>query len=198
VGEIDLEQLGLLGHEQRDCARALRLLTRAAALVLSDVGAHDDADAIARITRRVAQRCFERVHAAEAGVLELGHFHVPGQARPAKRFETTVHHAAHDDRTSRVVRARFCTQAEEPHLRGVDVIVLNQPDHGVGCHRVDVLVASRHPKATTDDRLDLVPGIAGPTAPVFQAHAQTRHIHAHAAYTGLHCVTHLETPLASP
>jgi hypothetical protein len=197
VREIDLEQLGLLGHEQRDRACALRLLAGAAALVFRDVRTHDDTHTVTSVTRCVTDSGFERVHAAQARVLELGHFHVPRQARTTERLETTVHHAAHDDRARGVVGARLSAQTEEPDLRGVDVVVLDQTNHGVCRHRVDVLVATGHPKAPTDDRLDLVPGIAGPTAPVFQAHAQTRHVDAHAADPRLHCVTHLETPLAS-
>ena len=75
-----VEQLRIALDEHRDRAGALRRLAGAAARVFGDVGAHDDRAAIVGLEREVAQRVLQRVHAAEAGVLELGHLAVAVQA----------------------------------------------------------------------------------------------------------------------
>jgi hypothetical protein len=83
----------------------LRLLAGAAALVLGHVGAHHDRQAITGVARHVTQRGLERVHAAQAGVLELGDFHMTREPRATQRFQSAIDHAAHDHRARRVVSA---------------------------------------------------------------------------------------------
>ena len=138
-----------------------------------------------RRSASVAQRSLERVDAAQARVLELGHLAVPRQPRHAERVERAVDHAAHDHGAGGVVGARLGAEAEEADPLRVDVVLADQPQDGVGRHRVDVLVRARHAEAVADDRPDLVPGVAGPFTPRFEVDAIRRDVNGKAAETNL-------------
>src|SRR5262249_8421177 len=149
---------------------------------------------VAGIAAHVAHRRLERVHTAEACVLELRHFTMPRQPRIPERFEPAVDHAAHDHRTDRVVGARLGAEAEEPDQLRIDVVLPDQPQHGVRGHRVDVLVATRHAEAAADHHLDLVPGVARPLAPVLETYPKWGYVRAHCTDTRSRRLTHLRSP----
>src|SRR3970040_2001702 len=117
-----------------------------------------------------------RIHPAQAGMLDLGHFAVAGEWRPALGFERVVEHAFDDDGAGGVVRARLGSQTEEADARGIDGITSHGPQARRPRDRVYTLRRPAHPEATADDGLSLVPGRARPIAPGFEINAVGRHI----------------------
>ena len=89
VLEVDRQQARVALDQHRDRAGALRRLAGAAALVLGDVGADDDRAAVLGLERQVTQRVLQRVDAAEARVLELGHLAVARERRAAARLQAS-------------------------------------------------------------------------------------------------------------
>ena len=134
-----MEQLRFGVEQHRHRSRSLRLLAGAAAFVLRDVGTDDDRPPASTVEREIAGGRLESVHAAQACVLELGHFHASAQRRTAHGDERVVEHSANDDRSRGVVGARFRSETEKADILGVDVVTHDQVEHRVGGHCVDAV-----------------------------------------------------------
>jgi hypothetical protein len=102
-GQVDLEQFRVPVDEHRNRARSLGRLSAGADGVFRDVGAHHDRLPADPVGGQVTQRRLEAVHAAETGLLELGHLAVAGQLAAPGCDQRVVDHALDDDRTRGIV-----------------------------------------------------------------------------------------------
>ena len=93
-------------------------------------------------------------------MLELGHLELAREARQSELVERVVDHAAHDHGADGVVGARLGAEPEPADVARIDVVLPDQPQHGVGRHRVDVLVLTHDAKAAADDDLTLSQGVS--------------------------------------
>src|SRR5690606_8358729 len=92
----------------------------------------------------------------------------------------SVEHPAYDHRAGGVVGARLRAEREVADLAGIDVVLVDQPKHRVGGHRVDALVRSGLAEAAADDGRDLLPRVAGPAAPLLERDLEGRRVHGQA------------------
>jgi hypothetical protein len=165
VLEMDFQQARIALDEHCHGAGALRRLAGAAAGILGDVGADDDRAAVLGLEGEIAQRMLQRINAAQARVLDLGHLAVARQRRAAARLQPFVEHAFDDDGARRVVGARLGTQSQEPDTGGIDAVAVDEPHDGRCGHRVHALGRPTHPEAMADDRTRLFPDVVGPKTP---------------------------------
>jgi hypothetical protein len=181
--QVDDGELRVLFEEHGDGARALRRFTRAAARVLGDIGADDDRLATGAVEREVADGAFHAVHAAEAGMLELGNFAAARDRLHAARDQGLVDHALDDNGARRIVGARLGAQAQEFHTCRIDVVLVDQAHDGIGRHCVHAVLRATHAEAATDNITDLRPLVSGPVAPIFQPYPVRRDVAGEAAYS---------------
>ncbi len=191
-GEVDGDDRRVALHQHRDAAGALGGLAGAAPRVLGDVGGGHDGDAVGAVGGGVAQRSLEAVHTAQARLLELRGLDVPRQRRPAAGDQLAVHEAADDHRRRRrVVGSGLGPDRQVADPLGINVVIVDQPQHRVGGHGVGVVVGPDDAEAVADDGARLVPGVAGPLAPVLQAHAKRRYEHRETADPYRHVAHHI-------
>ena len=144
--------------------------------ILGDVRADDDGAAVILRQREIPERVLQRVHRAEAGVLDLGHFAVAVHGGQAPGLQPVVQHALDDDRAGGIVGAGFGAQSEKADLLGIDAVLLDQAHGGRAGHGVDALARTAHPEAVPYHGAGLAPRRPGPPAPVLQAHSIGGHI----------------------
>ena len=194
-GEIHLEKPRVAVDEHRHGAGALRRLPRAPERVLRDVGGDDDRLPARAVRGEVAQRGLEPIDTRKAGVLELGHLAVAGQERHALRGERVVDHALDDDGARRIVAARLGAEGEHADPLRVELVVLDEAQHGVRGERVDALGGPAHPEAAPDDAPRLLPGLVVPGTPVLQRDAVRGQIQRQSADSREHAVPSFGGPL---
>src|SRR5690606_17788789 len=136
----------------------------------------DDRAAVLTLEREVAKSVLQRIHAAEARVLDLGNLAVAVHGRPAGLPQAVVEHALDDHRARGVVRARFGSEAEKADALGIDVVRVAKAHHGRCGDCIIALLGTAHPEAAADGRAGLVPRGARPAAPLLQIDPIRRHV----------------------
>ena len=174
--EVDDGKFRILLQQHRHGARALRGFTTRAARILRDVRTYDDGLAAGAVEGEVPYGAFHAVNAAQAGMLEFGHFAASRDRRHAARLQCLVHHSLYDDCAGGIVGAGLGAEAQELDPRGVDVVLLDQAHDGRCRHRVDAVIRPANAETASHDFAHLRPMAAGPLAPVLEPDPIGRHV----------------------
>ena len=129
----------------------------------------------------MANGAFHTIHAAEAGVFELRDFAAAGNGGSATRNKRLVDHALDDDRTGRVIRARFGTQPEEFYAGWIHIVLIDQADDRICGHRVDAVVGSTNAETAPHNLANLRPLVIRPVTPILEPYAVWRDVGGEAA-----------------
>ena len=80
-------------------------------------------------------------------------------------------------------------ECQKEHGRGIDIVIIDQSEDGIGCHRVNALLRTRQPETGADDLGDFVGFLPGPAAPFAEIDPQRRHMDGETA-DSYGCITH--------
>ena len=133
------------------------------------------------VKREVADCAFHAIHAAKTGMFEFWYLATARYRCPAAPLQRLIDHAFDNYCAGRVVGARFGAKPQELNPGRIDVVLIDEPDYGIGCHGVDAMVWPAHTEAAPDDLSDFRPLIPGPLTPVLQPYTIRWHIGGEAA-----------------
>src|SRR5210317_183994 len=119
----------------------------------------------------MANSAFHAVHAAETGVLELGNFATARNGWFAAGDQRSVDHTFNNDRTSRVIRARFSAKPEELDAGRVDVVLIDQADDRICSHRIYAVIGAAYAETAPHNLANLRPLVIRPVTPILQPYA---------------------------